>query len=422
MKMTKRSLITILLQVLVHLSWAQDIVHNGIAYNLLNDDEVEVTRLPSGKKYSGSVKIPATIMPDEAAFRRYDNPHAQKDPAPTGDRFQKYNVVRVGDYAFKNCKALLRVEFPSAIREIGDEALAGCVNLLEITIPKNLSKMGDRVFYGANAGDILFDHCENLIEFGQETFANSTVKRVSLPPNLRCLPKKTFRNCKSLRQIGFNDLLEEIGSDSFRGCGELRALYFPVNIKRIGKNAFHGVSLNAISFSAPEPPDCNFRSIIGNSIPQFIVLPSAGGEAYKGWWPQMCFGKASVLVKNDRCEWVCPGMLTDNPHMLNDIANGVYTGDVENIMVLANKGDDIALLFPYSYGRSYFYTVNGYKADYKNVEFGDGLIDKYIRDIIFDCVFIQLQNVGGDYVIEKVDTDAYLRDNLTPKRVSSLEE
>ena len=104
---------------------AQNISVSGIFYNLIGDDEVEVTYdedncnfidedlfgMPYCNDYRGSVVIPATMS--------YSG--------------RTYRVTTVGESAFRECNKLTAIDLPSSISEVGGRAFEHCTSLKSMT-------------------------------------------------------------------------------------------------------------------------------------------------------------------------------------------------------------------------------------------------------------------------------------------------
>ena len=112
--------------------WAYDIEVDGICYNFLQDNEVEVTTKglrAGGVYYSGEIVIPSTIT--------YDG--------------KNYNVTSIGERAFwsgKENSCLTSVTIPEGVISIGDNAFGNCTALTSITIPNSIKQIGVDVFDG----------------------------------------------------------------------------------------------------------------------------------------------------------------------------------------------------------------------------------------------------------------------------------
>lgn len=78
---------------------AYDFEVDGIYYNLLSDNEVEVTK--GDNKYTGDVVIHEEV--------------------------NGYKVVQIGEKAFYNCKGLTSVTIPNSVTSIGVMSFQNCI-------------------------------------------------------------------------------------------------------------------------------------------------------------------------------------------------------------------------------------------------------------------------------------------------------
>ena len=113
---------------------AYDFYKNGIYYNIWSDANkyVEVTNPNNyqASPYSGSVTIPNSV--DYGGIR--------------------YQVVRIGAYAFYQSRNLTSVTISSTVTQIGENAFDNCSGLMNLTIPNSV-----QIIYGS-----AFAHCSNL--------------------------------------------------------------------------------------------------------------------------------------------------------------------------------------------------------------------------------------------------------------------
>ncbi|MDE6653596.1 MAG: leucine-rich repeat domain-containing protein, partial [Muribaculaceae bacterium] len=106
----------------------------------------------------------------------------------------------IGDHAFKDCEALVSMDFLGPVASIGDYALSGCTSLKSLAIPV------------ARIGAHVFDGCANL-------------EAISLPEPVKSIGDYAFKNCESLASIDFPATLISIGKDIFRGCNRLKEIH-----------------------------------------------------------------------------------------------------------------------------------------------------------------------------------------------------
>ncbi|MBD5355420.1 MAG: leucine-rich repeat domain-containing protein [Bacteroides sp.] len=437
--MKKELLLTGVALLSVHALQAQDLIHDGIAYNFLNGEELEVTALPDNEKYSNEVHVPFNVIIGDwgPVVGASDGTQGNED----GETPIVYQVVKVADGAFKDCTHLTKLELPYSLEEIGNEAVAGCTSLIEITMPRNLRRIGDRAFEGSSVGSltitdgleeigdrvfyhtianyIILEGCD-LTELGSETFTGSTVERILLPKGLKSIPEDTFRGCNHLAYIGFNSSLEEIGTNAFSGCGSLSALTLPGSLKEIGVGAFSGVQLRSISFNSMETPAYTMESVCGDNIPSLAALPAGSEQSYREWCPALFEGKASLYIGGEFgstvSKWIYPGVV-DPEQIVNQIPLGVSVcGTIGETLVLAAEGSSVSVCCPLLMGDGYDFEINGEKRPFEIIFSElDSFYWQYLPTAeIGDSSFVTLENVTGSYTVNLVyDNIVGIRDTAT---------
>ncbi len=261
-------------------TFAYDFEKDGIYYNILNGDSVEVT---SGSN-SDSVTIPATV--------EYDN--------------TTYRVTSIGYSAFSDCSSLTAVIIPNSVTSIGYEAFKRCSNLTSITIPNSVTSIGAGAFYRCSSltavtipnsvtsiGNYAFFHCSSLTEvtmgnsvtsIGENAFYYcSSLTEITIPESVTSIGLAVFSNCSNLETIiveignstyhsADNCLIEtatktlltgcknsiipadgsvtSIGENAFYYCSNLTEITIPESVTTIGSSAFWGCS-NLTSITIP---------------------------------------------------------------------------------------------------------------------------------------------------------------------------
>lgn len=120
---------------------------------------------------------------------------------------EEYEVVSIGQYAFKNCKSLKKVTIGKNIKTIGDGAFYGCKNLKSIKLPINLESIGNKVFI----------NCLSL-------------ESVTIPSKVKSIGKSAFLGCKLLRSVTINTsklTSANIGSSAFKNIHRKAVVYVP---------------------------------------------------------------------------------------------------------------------------------------------------------------------------------------------------
>ncbi len=164
-------------------SFAFDVEIDGICYNLLKNNEAEVTFRISNIGHS-----PGSRKPD------YDYVGKVVIPSSFDYLGDIYTVVKIGHEAFDGCWDLTDVELPNTITEIAYSAFYGCKNLSTINIPERVSSIGLAAFCT----------CINL-------------KSITIPQNVKSIDGGAFWGCEKLEVISLPDTLTFLGGIAFEG-------------------------------------------------------------------------------------------------------------------------------------------------------------------------------------------------------------
>lgn len=212
---------------------------DGIFYNV-NDHGAIVTHNGGTNCYSGDV-----IIPDVVSF---------------GDT--TYQVVAIGENAFKNSSGLTSVSIPETVTGIGKYAFTWCTGLTAVTIPGSVVTMEDGAFYyctGLKSVNIptgitalsehLFHGCSSLVDInipdGVTSIGGGAFKEcasltsVTLPPGITTIDVSVFEACAGLSSIIIPDQVTSIKSAAFMDCTGLAGITFSTALKKIGSMAFY---------------------------------------------------------------------------------------------------------------------------------------------------------------------------------------
>lgn len=174
------------------------------------------------------------------------------------------NIVRIGLYAFRSCKAITRMQLPDSLERIADGAFAMCDNLTSVQIPNSVQSIGpgafmycqlstielpqNAVFRGVPA--LLCSYCralrsitipETIESIGMNAFANCTsLASVLLPDTVTQIGQAAFENCYSLQELTLPSGLTRITQEMLRQCRALRSITIPETVTEIGPEAFRG--------------------------------------------------------------------------------------------------------------------------------------------------------------------------------------
>ena len=205
--------------------WAETIQVQGIYYNILNSNQVEVTYLNSWdvSHYPGlkSLTLPDSIL-HNATY---------------------YQVVGIGSNAFRSCDSLQSVVLPSTLRYIGDEAFYNCSLLDSVLIPRSVDSIGVRIFAKCVSLTSL-SVAEGNTRYDSRNSSNVIVETASNTLIAGCQTSVIPRS------------IEHIADWAFWGCNHLNSLNIPSNVQSIGNNSFLDCdSITSILWNAKDYPD-----------------------------------------------------------------------------------------------------------------------------------------------------------------------
>lgn len=191
---------------------AYDCEVDGIYYSRISATELEVANKVFSDQnrtaYTGAITIPAQVTYNGKTF----------------------NVVSIGDYAFRDCSSLTSVTIPNSVTEIKSYAFYGCSAIANITIPASVTEIGMGAFEGCSA-----------------------LAQMALPPGIPVIEDETFYGCSSLRSIVIPSSVTAIGEEAFSRCASLISIYcFPSSAPECEMNAFSKVDRTWCTLYVPK--------------------------------------------------------------------------------------------------------------------------------------------------------------------------
>lgn len=191
---------------------AYDCEVDGIFYYRISANELEVANKvfsdQNRSAYTGSVTIPSTVTYNGKSF----------------------NVVSIGEFAFRDCTGLTAITIPNSIRTIKGYAFYNCSQLSAITIPASVGEIGEGAFEGC-----------------------ASVTQMVLPEGLPSIEDELFFGCVSMRSVVIPSSVASIGENSFSRCSSLISIYCkPSSAPACDHNAFAKVDRTWCTLYVPK--------------------------------------------------------------------------------------------------------------------------------------------------------------------------
>ena len=199
------------------------------------------------------------------------------------------SVETIGDYAFSNCTALSSVEISYGIRYIGKRPFVNTI-IPDLTLPDSLLDMDGNITAGA-----IFDMKLNISDSSHFTYSDDGVLYNKDMTKLYVCPTRAEGT------ITIPSTVTNICADAFFGCFRLSYLNIPKNVVIIGDGAFN-VSGIWPGLSAPESTP-KLQSVFYNG-----PVPAAADDIYEGApaelisyafsdeWPSTWKGRAVTII------------------------------------------------------------------------------------------------------------------------------
>ena len=212
-------------------------------------------------------------------------------------------VEYIGDYMFKEEKALNKVVLPNSCKRIGEESFAYCVNITDFDFGAGLESIGTQglrectsltsVSLPATIKSIAlqsFLRCyaltyvtlpEGLQTIGPSSFDFCTsLKSVDIPNSVTSINfdsfyawGQTFSDCTSLEHVTIGTGITELPRVGFTNCKALKDIHIPSNVKNLGGVCFANSGLENITFD--EGLEVIETSAFASIPAQSVVLPNS---------------------------------------------------------------------------------------------------------------------------------------------------
>jgi hypothetical protein len=267
----KRIFIIFLILFVASSVWAYDFEVDGIYYNIITENEVEVTSSEwAARDYYGNIIIPTSIVYNGIM----------------------YNVTSIGYEAMYGCSEMTSIVIPNSVKTIDYGAFWSCKGLTSLTIPNSVTKIGGLAFLGCTGLTTMIIP-NSVIELGGGAFKECNFTSITLPDNLDVslsglgFEKNNIhydvKNNKEVRvtqnvnkkiqgeivipevvtAYGITFQVTEIESYAFYECTELTSIVIPNSVTSINNNVFSGCT-NLTTYVGPVPSYFNPNPLFEN--------------------------------------------------------------------------------------------------------------------------------------------------------------
>lgn len=319
--LVKRIMLLIVLFLSCCKIFAYDFEVNGLYYNILSNNQVEVTyKKMNDMSYSGRLSIPERIkyMGKEYIVTSIGDWAFWYCEGLTGSLNLPNTITTIGNSAFQECKNLTgELIIPNSVKTIGTSAFAGCTGFRgSLNIPSSVTKIGSCAFGSCKSftGTLTIPNSVVTIEESAFIGCSGFTGSLKLPNSLTEIADWVFYNCSGFTgTLTIPNSVKSIGKNAFSRCeGITGSLIIPNSVTDIGENAFGSCK----GFSGALVIPNSVKSIGGESfwncygfsgtltIPNSVI--TIGGCAFSG-----CKGFSGPLVI---------------PNSVTIIENGVFSG------------------------------------------------------------------------------------------------
>ena len=282
---TKKVWIIIALSLYFAKVFSYDFEVDGLCYNILSENQVEVTYKYVQGDYSGKLVIPEKV---KYGGKEYIVSVIGTDAFSwcsglTGSLVIPNSVTRIGYHAFFNCSGLTgSLTIPNSVTSIGAQAFDGCSSLTgSLIIPNSVTTIMHGSFRGCKfTGSLTIPNSITTIEEHVFDGCSGFTGSLIIPSSVTSIDDGAFNGCSGFTgSLIIPSTVTSIGSSTFYGCSGLTSLIIPSSVASIGYKTFMYCKRLSYVESQMEFPfsfgDDIFLGIASNAI---LVIPK--GESY----------------------------------------------------------------------------------------------------------------------------------------------
>lgn len=164
-------------------SAAYDFTEGGLHCKITSGTEVAVAEgNSSDKPYTGDITVPQTVTHDGTTYTVTSLGSSAFDGTTVTSVTLPQSLVKIGDYAFYDCKQLTALEIPQSVATIDRKAFSNCSALTSINIPAAVRTLAFDMFSKCNA--LTRVDLTDLSAWCTMTFSNTDANPLNLAHHL----------------------------------------------------------------------------------------------------------------------------------------------------------------------------------------------------------------------------------------------
>ena len=251
--MKRLSVLAVLFTACSFTAAAYDFMVDSISYNIIGENEVEVTSNDS-IKVRGELVLPSTVVHDGVTYQVtrigrnafYKCNELTFVAVPEG-------VTTLCWFAFASCSSLQYLELPNSLTTIEEHAMFGCNSITEFYVPRNLVNIAYNAFvsfqnvryyscsplnpkYRAVDGLLYSKDMTKLVAYP----AASPATRFDVPSYVTELYDYCLHNCDNLTEVNIHEGVTALGMNIFSDCDNIESIYIPDGVTRMGVTLVSG--------------------------------------------------------------------------------------------------------------------------------------------------------------------------------------
>lgn len=183
---------------------AQDIIANGIFYNIISDTQVAVAPAyyDGANHYEGCIILPEKVYCDGV----------------------NYDVAAIAPRAFWKSN-VTQIQIPNSVTMIGEAAFADADQLTDITLPLGLTAISRYMLAGTAVTNLVLP--EGVTDIGMGAFEDcDQLHTIFLPYSLQTIGDKAFAYCINLNEV-YSDAATPpltMSDAAFEGCNNIHVM------------------------------------------------------------------------------------------------------------------------------------------------------------------------------------------------------